>query len=142
MNERDLDRALRSLPRTRARPGFTRDVLDRLDHPATVSTPPIRWSRFALAVGAAAAAVIAVVLVTRDAHETSPERRLLDELQAEHASIAREIDRLRVEPSFDPVLYLGGDDTVAYVVELDSLARLAARPASVPASGDDHALDR
>lgn len=142
MTERDLDRALRSLPRTRARPGFTGEVLDRLEGPARFRARSIPWTRLALAAGAAAIAVFAVVLSTRDGDRTSPERRMLDELRAEHASIAREIDLLRAGPSFDPVLYLGGDDSVAYVVELDSLARLAARPASVPASEDDHALDR
>jgi hypothetical protein len=143
VNDRDLDRLLHRLPRARAREGFTRDLLDRLDGSPEPAPRRVPWTGVAIAATAAAVVLVAVGLQTRTSTATSPERRLLDEIRAEQASIALELDALREAPSADPVLYLGGDDAVTYVVELDSLRRAVAEPAAWTATDSrEPSLDR
>jgi hypothetical protein len=72
---------------------------------------------------------------TRSASTPQPERRSerLAALNAERARIARElaeIRRLAHEPL--PVVYVGGDETVDFVVDLQSLSRMARLDGSDP----------
>ena len=131
MEDHSLGRLLRELPRESARPGFTQRVLARLDAPAKSAASPAAW-RLRLAVAATALLVVAGAGVVR--HEQSREaarsaeaRRLLQEIRAEHDRIEQELHSLD-EP---PVIYLGGDERLDLVMDLD---RIPAEDGPAPAT--------
>jgi hypothetical protein len=131
MEDHSLGRLLRELPRESARPGFTQRVLARLDEPAKAVARPVGW-RLRLAVAAIALLVVTAAGVVR--HEQSREaaraaeaRRLLQEIRAEHDRIEQELHTLS-EP---PVIYLGGDERLDLVVDLD---RIPAEDGPAPAT--------
>jgi hypothetical protein len=120
MEDHSVGRLLRELPRETARPGFTRRVLARLDEPAR-ATPREAW-RLRLAVATMTAVVVALVASAgaryehaRDAARNAEARRLLQEIRAEHDRIEQEL-RALAEP---PVVYVGGDERMDLVVNLD-----------------------
>ena len=121
MEDHSVGRLLRELPRETARPGFTQRVLARLDEPAKSTALSSGW-RLRLAVAAVALLVVVSAGVIR--HEQSREaaraaeaRRLLQEIRAEHDRIEQELRSLD-EP---PVIYLGGDERLDLVVDLDKV---------------------
>lgn len=129
--EDHVGRLLRELPRETARPGFTQRVLARLDQPAQAAASPRVW-RLRLAVAAMALLVVVSAGVVR--HEKSREaaraaeaRRLLQEIRAEHDRIEQELHSLS-EP---PVIYVGGDERLDLVVDLD---RIPAEDGPAPAT--------
>lgn len=131
MEDHNLGRLLRELPRETARPGFTQRVLARLDEPAKNAASSTGW-RLRLAVAAMALLVVAGAGVVR--HEQSREaaraaeaRRLLREIRAEHDRIEQELHSLD-EP---PVIYLGGDERLDLVMDLD---RIPAEDGPAPAT--------
>jgi len=113
MEDHSVGRLLRELPRETARPGFTRRVLARLDEPALTIARGASWSH-RLAMAATTAAVAALVVSagvvryeqSREAARTAEARRLLQEIRA------------LSEP---PVVYVGGDEGMDLVVDLDKL---------------------
>jgi hypothetical protein len=120
MEDHSVSRLLRELPRESARPGFTRRVLARLDEPA----PAAGGARWRLRL--ATAAVAAVLLVSagvvrheqsREAARTAEARRLLHEIRVEHDRLERDLRTLS-EP---PLLYVGGDERLDLVVDLDKV---------------------
>lgn len=131
MEDHSVGRLLRELPRETARPGFTQRVLARLDEPARSAASPLAW-RLRVAVAAAALLVVVSAGVVR--HEQSREaaraaeaRRLLQEIRAEHDRIEQELHAL-TEP---PVIYVGGDERLDLVVDLD---RIPAEDGPAPAT--------
>ncbi|HEX4962673.1 MAG TPA: hypothetical protein VF173_17690 [Thermoanaerobaculia bacterium] len=117
---REIAELLRELPREQARPGFTARVLERLDEPRRID---LRGNfRFALATAAAvlvAFAISAGVLMERGSgarkqREALAARQTLEELRAEHGRLEQELKEIS-EP---PVVYLGGDERVDYVLDL------------------------
>lgn len=131
MEDHSLGRLLRELPRETARPGFTQRVLARLDEPAKIAASPRVW-RLRLAVAATALlAVASAGLVryeqSRKAERAAEARQALQEIRAEHDRLERELRSLS-EP---PVIYLGGDERVDLVVDLD---RIPAEDGPAPAT--------
>jgi hypothetical protein len=124
MEDHSVGRLLRELPREAARPGFTQRVLARLDKPAKSAALSTGW-RLRLAMSAMTAiALLVVVIVGAVRHEQSREagraaeaQRLLQEIRAEHDRIEQELRALS-EP---PVIYVGGDERLDLVVDLDKV---------------------
>ncbi len=134
-NTEPLDRELRELPRVSASPGFTRRVLRRLEKPAATSPLP----RFAWVTLGALAAILTVLALRpdnapdRQARLTASEAR---EIRKQHALLAAELDRLRSNTeAAAPILYLGGDDEVDYVLDLSPFL-LSPAGGILPASSD------
>ena len=124
MEDHSVGRLLRELPRETARPGFTQRVLARLDEPARATAPRAAW-RLRLAVATMTAVVVALVASAgvaryehaRDAARNAEARRLLQEIRAEHDRIEQELRALS-EP---PVVYIGGDERLDLVVDLNRI---------------------
>jgi hypothetical protein len=113
MGEEELDRLLALLPPRTAAPDFTRRVLERLGR-----RPPARAPRLRLA---AAACLILIVLAGAavSVFHQRRERARLAAIRAEQRQIAAELEVLkRATRVADPVVYLGGDDRVDYVLDL------------------------
>jgi hypothetical protein len=156
MTDQDLREALRSLPRHRASEGFTRRVLDgcgqaparrslgfRFDIGVLWRTAP---RRAAVAV-ALSLLVFAVTVPLALQRTTMPADRLAAEATVTEPTLDESRARLRAEleelkrqtedlteswaASSDPVLYVGGDDRVELVLDVDRLAA-AQRGRAVP----------
>jgi hypothetical protein len=122
------------LPPEHARPGFTGRVLERLD--MTPQTAP-RWN-FRLALATAAATLVAVgisagVLIeqrggARKHRETVAARQTLQELRAEHGRLEQELREI----SAPPVVYLGGDEKVDYVLDLGKVRNAEVETSATP----------
>lgn len=127
MEDHSVGRLLRELPRETARPGFTQRVLNRLDAPAEDAPLRAGWRpRLAMAATTAMAVIVATLAISagvvryeqsRDAERTAEARRLLQEIRAEHGRIEQEL-RALAEP---PVIYVGGDERMDLVVDLDKV---------------------
>lgn len=146
IEEHEISRRLRELPRETAPPGFTRDVLRRLDEPRTESKSPRPWSWQWAGAAVAAALVLGLGLGTwldplgegESVDETQTPAKLaagsedvregararLEALQAEHRRLAQEMEELRdLTRESEPFLYLGGDEQVDFVYGLDEPSR-------------------
>ncbi|MFP5285926.1 MAG: hypothetical protein ACLGI9_09340 [Thermoanaerobaculia bacterium] len=122
---------MRELPRERARNGFTARVLERLDA-REAGRPVLRWRPVATfaAAALAAMAIPAGILMDRAADRerlrTAEARQILEEIRAEHGRLERELE----EMSEPPVLYLGGDENVDFVLDLRRVPDSGTRPAA------------
>lgn len=115
-----LDRQLRELPVIRASDGFTERVLDRLEEPAA-SPEPARPARVVwVAVGASAALLAVLALLPERRPRAAPELAAeATEIRRQHALLSEELDRLRSRTEeAAPILYLGSDDEIDYVLDL------------------------
>jgi len=114
----ELDRLLAALPRERAKRGFTDAVLSRIDRRPAQGR---RWLPLA-ATGVAAAALLVVVAALHLERERAGRDELalrIAELRRDHARLSEELRQLRARLRREqPVLYLGGDDRVDYVLDL------------------------
>jgi hypothetical protein len=128
MEDRRLNRLLRELPPVAASPGFTARVLDRLDGPDRTGADRRRtavWPRLALPA-AALAGLFAALVWTQEVRtdrvrsQAAEARALLEEIRHEHGRLEEDLQALTQEPS---VLYLGGDDEVDLVVDLERVPR-------------------
>lgn len=116
MEDHRIGELLRELPRERARTGFTARVVRKLDAPEA-GRPALRWRPVAALTAAlfAAAALSSGLLHERaESVRAAEARQLLEEIRAEHGRLAREVE----EMSEPPVIYLGGDEDVDFVVDL------------------------
>ena len=120
MNDDQLQEALSSLPRERAGLGFTAGVLRRIEAPGPrfLAAP---WSRWAAA--AAAVLVLTLGLGWREwRHRQSAER--LRVLLAEKHELEAEIEALRrLAAEASPLVYLGSEDRVDLVLDLERFRR-------------------
>ena len=135
---RQIADLLRELPREHARPGFTARVLEQLDAGPRHAS---RWFRLAPALAVAALLAIAIsagALIewrggARRHQEAVQARQTLQELRAEHGRLEKELRAISAttEP---PVVYLGGDEKVDYVLDLgkvrDAELVTSAKPAA------------
>ena len=133
MEDQRMTDLLRALPAERASDDFTRRLLARLDRTDeasprwAVSGLPVRWAFVAVAA--------ALLLVPFTVQRLTPERRiekaqarqLLEQIQSEHQQLEQELQMLRQQRS-EPVLYLGGDDEVDYVVDLGRVRNVKSDP--------------
>lgn len=119
MEDHNLNRLLRELPRETARPGFTGRVLASLDdRPEHRSLRIWRQPRLVLATAALVAVVgsAGFLQVRADRHEEmrrAEARKILQELRSEHELLEQELQSLS-----DPVIYVGGNEDVDLVVDL------------------------
>lgn len=119
MEDHRIGDLLRELPREQARNGFTARVLHRLDAEGA-GWPALLWRPVAVFAAAALAAVAipAGILIDRTADRKTTQaaeaRQILEEIRAEHSRLEQELEGLS-EP---PVLYLGGDENVDFVLDL------------------------
>jgi hypothetical protein len=108
MEDRDVEGALRELPRLGAAEDFSRRVLDRIHRKEEA---PGRGRRRAIALMLAVAAAGGAWQVRRI------EQRRAEAVRIETRAIAREIERMKnAIPS--PVIDLGREGNVRYVVDL------------------------
>jgi hypothetical protein len=129
---RQITDLLRELPAEHARPGFTARVLERLDAP--LRTAPRRSFQRALASAAAlvAIAISAGLLVDWQVkhREAVEARQTLRELRAEHGRLQQELREI----SAPPVVYLGGDEKVDYVLDLGKVHDAEVVTSATPAA--------
>ena len=98
---------------------FTRSVLSQIDDGKRHAGPV--WNRQLAAVGAAAALLV-VALITLRPDQPAPPSATEEILQLakEQRALARELEDLQQRRlSAEPVIYLGGDDTVEFVYALN-----------------------
>jgi hypothetical protein len=130
MSDDPILEALRELPRERAGPGFTAAVLRAV--PGRAPAAPA-WSR-----PLAALAALAVVLSGLAAWSWERERRReelrgqVHALRQEQRELEQALAELRRVGAEEPrLLYLGSNERVDFVVDLDRLEGAGARPASL-----------
>lgn len=138
-----LREALRSLPRARPADDFTDRVVAGIagDHAGRRPPLTLRWAAAAaLAIAGVVAALTLPPLAGSGDPAAARERRArVEALEAERLRLAAELDEIRRlaadlrEPA--PVLYLGGDERVDLVLDLDRLIPDEARgTGATPAS--------
>ena len=136
MTDPKLDDLLKSLPRARAGSNFTRDVMRRIgnaERPRRESRIP--WPRVALAASLLAAVLMVVGLWhSPRGGITEEDRAALDQLRAEYATLSSELDALRDQRQQSPLVYIGGNESVSFVLDLDDLARATSNTRALPAS--------
>lgn len=100
-------------------PAFTRSVMNRIERGTNASFP--RFMR-PLAAAGAALALAAVAIVTLRP-EPTPQTSAAEQIRLlarEQQSLTRELENLqRLRQSAEPVIYLGGDDSVEFVYALN-----------------------
>jgi hypothetical protein len=132
MEDQQIGRILRELPREQAGDHFTARVLAGLD----AERQP-RRARWVLATAAGLALLVSVALVGRQGWNGGPAgaeaRQALEEIRDEHERLAHELERLqslRQQPAQPEVIYLGGNEDMDLVVDLGRLAENGTLPAS------------
>lgn len=139
MNDQQLSELLKSLPREPAPDGFTDRVLERLERPA-----PSRRRGFLL-IAASVCLLAATVLGLRQSrletqHRLEQETRAqLEQLWTEQQALEVQLEELARLKKERPVLYLGGDDEVDIVFDVERFrARrgLSVQPASLTGASD------
>jgi allophanate hydrolase subunit 1 len=127
---------LRELPHEHARPGFTARVLEELDaEPRRAS----RWTfRLAPVMSAVTVAALLAVAISAGAliewrggarkHQEAVQ--VLRELREEHGRLEAELH----EMSEPPVVYLGGDEKVDYVLDLGKVGSAEVVSSATPAA--------
>lgn len=128
-----LDQLLRTLPRERASGGFRDKVLRAARQAGEWPQPWYARSGHAMVLAAAAMALalgLSLSLYMVERGRRAELRREIAELKLEHRRLDAEVDQLRGDAArFGAggagrrVIYLGGDDTVDYVLDLERLAR-------------------
>lgn len=131
--DRHLRDALRALPRARPSGDFTDRVLARAapgSERARALPATLRWAVAATLAGTALAGVLAFPGAPPRAVERAtrgPDSARIEALETERLRLAAELDEIRRlaaslrEPA--PMLYLGGDEEVDLVLDLDRLAQ-------------------
>ena len=130
--------ALRALPDVAARPGFTAAVLERLDAVAPAAAAPFGVRRPARAWATAVGLLLVVgagLLGTVAERQAAREQRLAA-VREESAALRRELESVRQQLQTPPLFYLGGNERVDVVLDLD---RFAHDVAAAPAAGDSRA---
>jgi hypothetical protein len=123
MNDDDLRRAFRELPRHHASPRFEAEVAARLSEPIEESRP--------LRLVYATAALMLVILgagVIGHLNDTRREEARIQAIRAEQEAIRAELEELkRLTDEVDPVVYIDGGDGIDFLIDPtpDSQARPA-----------------
>jgi septal ring factor EnvC (AmiA/AmiB activator) len=113
MNDTELTKLLRALPRTSASPRFNSDVL-RAIRQADEPRPAFTWR-----IAAAFAMAVCLVLVVQVAHiHQAKERQRIDALRAEQQRIETELAAVKEQASqYEPVVVLEHADGTRVVVD-------------------------
>jgi hypothetical protein len=119
MRDQDLGDLLKRLPREAAGEGFTERVISRAGNGAgrTALVRPWRY---------AAAAVLALLMLSAVGLRLGVDRRnetaRTESLRAQHEELKLELGELRASAAFDPVIDLGRNDGVQYILDLRTAA--------------------
>lgn len=114
--EKRIGDALRDLPRQSASDRFTENVLDRLRQPQ--ETHRIQWMRIAASIVGGL-----VLLGAVESVQWWREARDREALRAEHQQIVEELRSIKkVTDAATPVVYVGGNDDVDFVLDLSDPA--------------------
>lgn len=133
MNDDDLGRLLKKLPRHEASPEFTERLLERLDEPAPRIVPPRWWLAPALGVVVLGSWLAWTVVYER--HERRESAARVEALRTEYQELERELEALRdLATDAEPVLELGGTEEVEFVLDLRRLAREREQMRATPTS--------
>jgi len=134
MNDEDVSRLLRELPREGPSFDFTARVLAKVD-----SRPRSGRRNRAFVRAGVLAALLGVVLsqgYLRERYQRSKAAARVRELRDEYRELQTELEKLRtLTREIEPVLDLGGTENVEFVFDLRELAREEAKePRAEPAS--------
>jgi hypothetical protein len=122
MNDEDLSRLLRELPREEPSFDFTNRVLARVDG-VSGRKPRKRAAALALAGAALLGAVLSQGYV-RERYQRSQAAARVRELRHEYRELQSELEKIRtLTRELEPVLDLGGTQDVEFVFDLRHLAR-------------------
>jgi hypothetical protein len=135
---RQITDLLRELTQEHARPGFTVRVLAQLD------AKPRRAARWSFRPATALAAITVMVVAisagaliewrggARKHREAAQARQTLQELRAEHGRLEQELRAMS-----PPIIYLGSDEKVDYVLDLDKVHAAGVVATAAPAAYHD-----
>lgn len=139
MNDEDVSRLLRELPREEPSFDFTVRVLKALDSDSRGRRRPRGY--FLAWVGAALLGVFLSQGYLRERYSRSKAAARVRELRDEYRELQAELEKLRsLTRELEPVLDLGGTDDVEFVFDLRELARReAAQSESLRATPAFHA---
>ena len=134
--QHDLTTALRELPPVRASAGFTESVMQGLERRSHAGGRLPRWA-WASSLAFLLASALAAGWIVRGRSLAPPPPTPAETLRSEYLQLQRELDALRdvaVGPA--PLVYLGGDESVDLVFDLEPLVdprHGGVRPASLQA---------
>jgi hypothetical protein len=121
----------RELPQEHARPGFTARVLEQLDaKPHRIAHWSFRFAPAAITVLAIAISAGALIEWRGGARKHQEAVQALKELREEHGRLEAELH----EMSEPPVVYLGGDEKVDYVLDLGKVRNAEVVTSATPAA--------
>lgn len=138
--DRRLDAALKNLPREKASPGFGAKVLTRWKEQEGAVAEQARVLPFAqrsrrpalpLWIAVAAALILAALGAREWQHRRDQEEALrrIAELRARYEALADTLEELRMEAAAArPVVYLGGNEKLDLVLDLEQLADAKGQP--------------
>lgn len=123
MNDTRIGDSMRALPRTKASPAFTREVMRKVRLASEEPRRPLVWRMAAaFAMAACLVAVVQLAVVRQRQHE----RTLA--LRAERQQLASELEAVKkIVDQAEPVVVLENDRGTRVIMDLDS----AIRPASL-----------
>lgn len=131
MNEEHIRNLLGSLPREEASEGFTERVMSRLDE----AKRPLYQPRLALA---ASFVLIAAAWFAFSQWRSSIEEQRTDtQIRTIKSNIQDLQNELRLLRDLAPVLYLGGNENVDFVLDVRQLARESEGEGSQPISYEE-----
>jgi len=122
MDNEQLDKLLRTLPRETASADLAQQVINRLEEPQT----PSRTRRLAFGltlIAALLAAGLSAYLWLDARAEKAQIRQQIAALRSEHQLLQARLRELKQKRPERPVVYLGGDDQVDYVLDLRKYLR-------------------
>jgi hypothetical protein len=118
-----LDELLRTLPREKASDDLTRRILEKLDRE---NVRPARARRLVFGFGLAALVLVAALSAFLWLSERARKKEIREQiatLQTEHKLLQARLQEMKRARSERPVIYLGGDDQVDYVLDLRNYLR-------------------
>ncbi len=122
MNDEDVSRMLRDLPREEPSADFTDRVLAKVD--ARTRVPRRRGALSLAFVGAALLGIFLAQGYVRERYRQSKTAARVRELRDEYRELQAELEKLRaLTQELEPVLDLGGTEDVEFVFDLRELAR-------------------
>ena len=116
MNEQQLRGWMRILPRAKASPAFTSDVMRRIRCEKEETSRPLVWR---LSAGLAMAACLAILV--HGAITLHAQRQHVAEIRAEKEQLAAELEAVKkIARESEPVLVLEDDSGTRVIMDLDS----------------------
>jgi hypothetical protein len=130
MKDDQLDKMLRELPREQVTNDFTRRVLSGATEVGVAGSSTagrrrtVRLPAWGIAAAAAALLLVPAGIWIFDASQRAALTKEITALRTEHGRLTGELRALRQQMgAAQPVIYLGGDDRVDYVLDLKRLVR-------------------